>query len=138
MTAVRVKACPSGDQIVRSTTDKGRKAEQRAVDYLTRRGYRILDRNVRFKEGELDIVAIHEGCLCFVEVRSRSSFFFGTPEETISKKKQHRLLAAAKRYLQKHPRYMDMPARFDVVSVGTGLLSQVRLIQDAFGSNDTW
>ena len=135
---MRVKACPTGDQIVASTKDKGQKAEERAARFLAKKGYRILDRNVRFKEGELDIVAICEGQLCFVEVRSRSTFQHGTPEETVSNKKQARLLAAARRYLQKHPDYADLPARFDVVSVHAGIWSRPHLIQDAFQAEDAW
>ncbi len=135
---MRVKACPAGDQVASSTKDKGRKAEDRALRFLSKKGYQVLERNVRFKEGELDIVAIHAGQLCFVEVRSRASARHGGPEETISKTKQARLLAAARRYLQKHPQYAKLPARFDVVAIQSGLLGGMQLIQDAFEAQDAW
>lgn len=78
----------------------GQRGEQLAVEYLQTQGYAILARNWRCPSGEIDIVASHNGVLVFVEVRTRRAARFGTPEESITARKQSRLIAAAYTYLQ--------------------------------------
>lgn len=94
----------------------GRVGESLATRFLQDRGYRIVDRNFRCSEGEIDIVAEQGGCLVFVEVRTRRSTGYGYPEESISYRKKRRLQAAAIRYLQSAGRTYKM-YRFDVVSI---------------------
>ena len=66
--------------------------EQIVVNYLVERNIRIVDRNWRIREGEIDIVARHEnGAYAFVEVKTRSSLAFGHPLESISREKAYRL-----------------------------------------------
>ena len=55
----------------------GRKYEDLAAEYLKKQGYRILERNYRCRKGEIDLIGIQEGYLCFVEVKYRSSGEFG-------------------------------------------------------------
>ncbi|MFD5214738.1 YraN family protein [Microbacterium sp. NPDC058345] len=83
--------------------DFGRAGEQRAVDHLTARGYAILDRNWRCAQGEIDIVAVAGGSLCFVEVKSRRSELFGHPFEAIDERKRRRLWRLAFAWAQAHP-----------------------------------
>jgi putative endonuclease len=106
----------------------GAVAEAQAAAHLERLGYRILARNVTVRGGELDLVAMHRGTLCFVEVRARASARHGAAEETVGPTKRRRLLHAARTYLASRPE-SDIPCRFDVVAVGP---DGIRVIEDAF------
>ena len=95
---------------------RGRAAEDAACEELQRRGYRILERNVRVAGAELDVVARHGSALVFVEVRSRSSRRYGGPLATVGREKQRRVARGARAYLARRPGPAP-PARFDVVGV---------------------
>ena len=112
----------------------GRQGEALAVAYLRKNGYQILERNLRMKFGEIDLVARKAGTLCFVEIKARTSLQFGWPEEGVTAEKQRRLGRLASGYLQRRG-LSEVPVRFDVVSVllapdGSG--SRIRLIKNAF------
>ena len=94
----------------------GEFGERWARTYLERNGYRIRETNFRCREGEIDIVAQHEDCLVFVEVRTKTGSRFGTPEESVTVAKQERLAAVAASYRQAHE---NLPTewRIDVVAV---------------------
>ncbi len=70
---------------------RGRAGEDRAVDYLESRGYRVIDRNWRTRIGEIDIVAARARDLIVVEVKTRRSEQFGHPFEAIDERKRRRL-----------------------------------------------
>jgi putative endonuclease len=93
----------------------GKKGEDLALLYLRKKGYNLLERNWRFHHKEVDIIAT-DGCdLVFVEVKTRSSEWFGTPEEAVDYKKQRFLMAAAEAYIRS--RNIESNIRFDVVSI---------------------
>jgi putative endonuclease len=94
----------------------GRRAEEIAAAHLEARGLRILERNWRRPEGELDLVADDGGVRVFVEVRSRTGREFGDPLETVAGRKQARVVRAARLYLQE-PHAPASGYRFDVVGV---------------------
>ena len=107
--------------------------ERLAVARLQGLGYRILERNYRCQEGEIDIVAEEAGETVFVEVRSKRGEEFGSPEESLTPAKRERLLACAEAYLNEHP---ERPPqwRVDVVSVllrKDGGLEEVKVIPNA-------
>lgn len=90
--------------------------EELAAAYLQERGYTILERNVRTRYGELDLVARQAEVVVFVEVKTRISLEYGMPEESITAKKRKHLLTAARAYLQVHPHlYGDW--RVDVIAI---------------------
>lgn len=94
----------------------GRWGERCAERFLRRKGYRIVGRRIRVGAEELDLIALHENTLIFVEVKTRSSDQFGRPADAVNRAKQYRICRAAIRYarrLRDHPRF----ARFDVVEV---------------------
>lgn len=93
-----------------------RAGEDAAADFLEDNGYVILHRNIRFPEGELDIVARQDAELVFVEVKTRQSDEFGSPELAVSPNKQRRQMAAAGRFISLC-RLHHVPVRFDIVSV---------------------
>jgi putative endonuclease len=113
----------------------GRAGESDAVSYLEARGYRVVDTNVTFRGGELDIVAYHDDTLCFIEVRSTASERYGSPLATISSTKQRRLVRAARLYLAKHA-IRDVPMRFDVLGIVRAPAS-FTLVTNAFDAHDS-
>ena len=118
-----------------SKTEAGRKGEDAAVRYLQQNGYRILERNLRAKFGEIDVVARDGPALCFVEIKARSSTRFGFPEEAVNFFKRQRLLRLASWYLQRRPNGGHSQIRFDVLSILNGpggSPDRIRLIKGAF------
>lgn len=111
----------------------GRFAEDLAAGHLSRTGYRILERNVRFRRGELDIVALQGDDLVFCEVKARRNLACGSAAEAIDLSKQRRLFFLAELYLQTHPKFFNHPCRFDAVLVyPQGACWRVEVITNAF------
>lgn len=94
----------------------GREGEQAAAEYLQRLGLRILDRNWRCAEGELDIVAAERRALVVCEVKTRSDTRFGSPLEAISRAKRNRLRRLAIRWVVAHGVLFD-EIRVDAIGV---------------------
>ena len=113
-------------------TLSGAQAEDLACAHLERAGLRLLARNYRCPQGEIDLVMDDRDTLVFVEVRYRRSDSFGTPAETVDRRKQARLRAAAGHYLLTHR--ADRTCRFDVVAV-SGREARIEWLRDAFSSD---
>ncbi len=101
------------------TGSLGRFGEAWAVAHLHRLGYRVVDRNVRFRSGELDIVAHEGGDLVFVEVKCRRPSAYGSPEESISLRRYDRLARAVGEYLSQHG-LQDSRIRVDLMALEVG------------------
>lgn len=93
----------------------GRWGEQLAADYLSRQGYEILARNLRTPYGEIDLVAMQNGTVVFVEVKARTGEGFGMPEESITGAKRTHLLKAIQHYWQS--RGDETAWRVDVIAI---------------------
>ena len=120
------------------TTDTRRttgiKGEDEAARFLTRSGYAILDRNVRTRAGEIDLVAKEGKTLVFVEVKTRRDLEGDPPQAGVHTRKQNRLAKLAHGYL-KLKRIRQTPCRFDVVAViinDEGGVKAIRHIPNAF------
>ena len=96
---------------------RGRKAEELACAHLQSQGLLLAARNYRSPFGEIDLVMQERNTLVFVEVRYRSNAEFGTPAETVDRRKQARLRATADYYLQNTPRASKKACRFDIVAI---------------------
>lgn len=111
----------------------GRRGEALAVAELERRGYTIHRRNWRCSEGEIDVVAAHDGWLVFVEVRTRRGRELGTPEVSITAAKRARLIRVAHSYLSEfEPEELDW--RIDVVAIElekSGRLARIEVYENA-------
>ena len=113
--------------------DTGVLGEKLARDFLDRNGYHILETNYRCPQGEIDIIARQGDFLVFVEVRTKTSRRFGSPEESITEAKMAKLRAVATHYGQSHD---NLPPswRIDVVAVEldrSGRASRIELIENA-------
>ncbi|MFZ5646254.1 MAG: YraN family protein [Bacillota bacterium] len=112
----------------------GRSGEETAVQYIKKKGMRVLERNFRCRLGELDIIARDCHCLVFVEVRTVTGTAFGTPQESVGWKKIQKLRLLAQ-YYTKLRNLGDVPLRFDVVAVTRepgGRVTKVEHIVNAF------
>lgn len=98
-----------------SHNDLGKKGEQQAADYLLENGYQILEKNYRYQKAEVDIIAVKGKVLAVVEVKTRSTDFFGNPEEFVSAKKIKLLVKAVDHYINENQ--LDVEVRFDIVSI---------------------
>ncbi len=94
----------------------GAEGETRAASFLLRRGYRIDARNVRYDGVEIDLIARRGAVVAFVEVKTRSSDRYGAPELAVDRRKQKRMIRAARAWRVQHPSFACR-IRFDVVSV---------------------
>jgi putative endonuclease len=94
----------------------GREGEDLASLLLEEDSLRILDRNVRYRDGEIDIVALDGGTTVFVEVKRRRDAALGEPAEAVTRTKRLRIVRAARRWLAAHPT-RGRAVRFDVVAI---------------------
>ena len=93
----------------------------------------MLHRNIRFPEGELDIVARWERTLIFIEVKTRKTEKFGPPYQSVSEKKQRHQVAMASRFISLC-RLQGIAARFDILSIilPPGESPKIEHVENAF------
>ncbi len=94
----------------------GKIGEKLAVDFLLNKHYTILETNFRIGKAEIDIIAKNADFIVFVEVKTRSTFAFGNPEEGVSERKQELFQQAAENYLNEN-NFKNTEIRFDVISI---------------------
>jgi putative endonuclease len=94
----------------------GEEGEAFAGRFLRKAGYRILETNFRDRSGEIDVVALDRGAVCFIEVKTRRSEAVGGPEEAVDSRKVRRIVRASRAYRALH-KLENVPIRFDVVAV---------------------
>ena len=113
--------------------DIGALGEKIAAEHLTGLGYKIRERNFRSREGEIDIIAEKDDFLVFIEVRTRTSNSYGTPEESVTTQKKERLIALAEAYIEDRD---DLPSswRIDIVAIELGpkrKVARLEIIENA-------
>lgn len=113
----RARAPRSKRKPDRRKLETGAEGEELAARHLVEGGCSILDRNVRYPGGELDLVAEDGSDLVFVEVRTRRTGACGGALESVTATKRARVIRAARLWLARHPRAAVRPVRFDVVAV---------------------
>jgi len=94
----------------------GPAGEQLAADYLTKKGYHIIAQNFRVSHNEIDLIALHQQTLCFVEVKTRCSSAKGHPAAAVTPQKQREIIKAAQAYLAFSKEH-EMDCRFDVIAI---------------------
>ncbi len=107
----------------------GNAAEDEAARFLERHHYKILTRNYRSHFGEIDIIAKDRTHTVFVEVKSRGTSLFGSPQDSVVSRKRRRITLTAIDYIQRN-RLEGRPVRFDVIAINPD--SSVELIKNAF------
>ena len=115
----------------------GNQAEDIALAYLSKRHLKLIQKNYLTPLGEIDIIMLDKTSqtLVFIEVRYRSNARFGAAVETITHKKQAKIIRTAQLYLQKHQQYQNYLCRFDVIGLESDLkCPKINWIKDAFES----
>lgn len=111
---------------------RGKIGEDAVCAYLTGRGFSVTARNFRVRSGEVDIVAVRDGEVRFVEVKARSGVGYGTPGEAVTAAKRRRIVSAARAYAAANGLY-DSVMLFDVAEVYlTDGRERIRYIENAF------
>ena len=111
--------------------DLGLLGEEIAEDFLINKGYLIREKNWRFKKAEVDIIAQKGSTLAIVEVKTRSTHFFGDPQEFVKQQKIKLIVEAADQYVISND--LDAEVRFDVIGiVKNELETTVMHLEDAF------
>ncbi|OCK43755.1 hypothetical protein BA195_03375 [Tenacibaculum soleae] len=95
--------------------DLGRKGEELAIEYLEKKGYLIVEKNYRYKKAEVDIIARKEAVLVVIEVKTRSSTYFGNPQDFVNPKKIKLLVMAIDNYVIEKD--LDVEIRFDIIAI---------------------
>lgn len=116
----------------------GERGERVAVRFLRRSKIKVIERNVRFHEGEIDVVAVDDRTVVFVEVKTRSSRTKGEPWEAVDRTKQQRIIDAADVYLQREG-LQEQKVRFDIVSIywpPEKKIPEIEHLKDAFVDSD--
>ncbi|MBN2880065.1 MAG: YraN family protein [Clostridia bacterium] len=109
----------------------GSAGEERAADFLIGKGYRILAKNYRTRNGEIDLIAEIDDTLVFVEVKLRTSSAYGRGIEAVTQKKAAKIQQIAIAYISKN--YEAEPAcRFDVIEINSSFASKITHIENAF------
>ena len=93
----------------------GKKGEEIVAEYLKKEGYVVLEKNWRLPIGEIDIIAMGDGCLVFVEVKTLINTTIESLDLLIGKHKQLKIAKVAKYFLQKNRQYHKLMMRFDVI-----------------------
>jgi putative endonuclease len=111
--------------------DLGKEGESIAAAYLIKKGYKIIATNWRHRQEEIDIIAIDGKELVIIEVKTRTSSFFETPEMAVTRSKQKFLIHAAAAYIRRFQ--MDHETRFDILSIIKNInYQEVKHIENAF------
>lgn len=123
----------SGADKRRAIYQRGRLAEQQALEFLQARGLELVQRNYRTARGEIDIIMREGETLVFVEVRHRTNEAFCPATETIDSAKQQRLRVTGEHYLQRHARTFTGDCRFDIITLtGTDGNTKWQWLRNAF------
>ena len=109
----------------------GEKGEELAVEFLQKKGYKILERNWRFKKAEVDIITIKNNVLAVVEVKTRSSNYFGNPQDFVNPKKIQLLAEAINEYVTSKD--LEVEVRFDIIAILKNKKAfEIEHLEDAF------
>ena len=109
----------------------GKKGEKIALEYLLKNDYKILETNYRYLKAEVDIIARKNDTLIAVEVKTRTSAYFGNPQDFVNPKKIKLLLSAIDFYVTNAD--LDVEVRFDIIAIICNKNeTKIEHIEDAF------
>lgn len=109
----------------------GKKGEELAKKYLVSKGYNILGVNYRNSIGEIDIIAMDNNILVFIEVKTRTSLKYGYAYESVNQRKQEKIIYASMAYI-KEKNIKDFQARYDIIEVYLTPGIKINHIDNAF------
>jgi len=113
----------------------GKIGENIAIDYLTNNKFVIITTNYRYKKSEIDIIALENNILCFIEVKNYKSNSLKPIYEAINKKKQKNLISGATAFINKNSSYSTLISRFDALFIShneIGKIDKIELARNYF------
>ena len=110
----------------------GNEGENRAAAFLETKGFSIIERNWRTNRGEIDIIAVKNDILVFVEVKTLPNGTLDMIQRELNNQKRQRIIKTSKRFLLKHREYNNSYVRFDVIVIDMPGLEPVYHIENAF------
>ncbi|WP_435261282.1 YraN family protein [Tenacibaculum sp. nBUS_03] len=114
-----------------SHNELGKKGEELAVTFLKDKGYTILEKNYRYQKAEVDIIAKKNNTLSVIEVKTRSTDYFGNPQDFVNPKKIKLLVAAIDNYVVEKD--IDIEVQFDIIAIlNKNNKVVIQHIEDAF------
>ena len=105
----------------------GRAGERKALRYLRRNGYKILESNYKNPFGEVDVIAAKDDTVAFIEVKTRLNENYGAPSEAVDRRRRNKYVQAAKYYF--YGKQIDKTVRFDIIEILNG---EINHIENAF------
>lgn len=109
----------------------GKLGEEIAVGFLSKNGYKIIQKNYRYLKAEVDVIALKENVLVAVEVKTRSSNYFESPQDAVNSKKIKLLVVAMDNFVTEKD--LDVEVRFDIIAIIKQQSNyQIEHIEDAF------
>lgn len=112
-------------------SDFGKEAEQMAADFLVDNSHKIMERNFRYLNAEVDIISLRDGILHIVEVKARSYTHYGEPQDFVNTQKIKLLIKVANYYVEKND--LNVEVQFDIISIVKHQGSvAINYIEDAF------
>lgn len=109
----------------------GKKGEDLAVEFLLKKGYEIVSRNFKYQKAEIDIIARKVNVLAIIEVKTRSTPDFGSPQEFLKAKQIQRMIKAVDHFVTEHN--LDVQVRFDVMGIIKNKAgTKIEHLEDAF------
>ena len=113
------------------TIKRGKEGEDLAASFLEQKGFRVLERNYRYKRSEIDLIVARGNWLVFVEVKARSSSAFGYPEEFVDYNKKKMIFIGADHYMNE--KNWQGNVRYDIVAISLGYGNpEIHHVEDAF------
>ena len=111
----------------------GNKAEKLALSFLKKQGLKFIEKNFFYHHGEIDLIMMDKQQLVFIEVRYRKSEKYGSALESVTQKKQQRIIKTSQYFLLKNKQYRQLPLRFDVVAFQKDIsITSITWIKAAF------
>lgn len=111
--------------------DLGKLGEELSIEFLQKKGYHILETNWTFQKAEIDIIAQKENILAVVEVKTRSSTDFGSPQDFVKPAKIQLLVKAINEYVILND--LDLEIRFDIIAISKEKKNfNIEHLEDAF------
>ena len=98
---------------------KGKTGEDIAAGFLEEKGMKIIKRNFRSRAGEIDIIAVDNDVLVFIEVKNWTKYNIDALEQAINRKKQNKIIETSKYFLCLHREYRYMAIRFDIIFISS-------------------
>ncbi|MBR9913415.1 MAG: YraN family protein [Algicola sp.] len=95
--------------------DLGKQGENIAITHLLKNGYKIICRNYHYQKAEVDIIAQKEDQLVVVEVKTRTSAYFGDPQQFLKPKQMQRIVKAVNHFIESNE--LDLEVRFDIIAI---------------------